>query len=344
MQIFKFQREFIKQLVDKQYELQPEFKKYGPEGYQKSLQDASYNLSFLEEAATLESPQLIIDYCQWTGYLFQKLGLPSTTLVQFWTLTLKLSPQILSEKTFQEIKPYLETAIRSSQTPVKETPSFINKENPQAELLEKYLDLIIRQKRQEASRFIISRVEDGLPLRELYLYVFQPFQYEIGRLWHSNQITVAQEHYATASTQLIMSQLYPYVFTDKGKKYNALCSCIQGELHELGIRMIADFLEVEGWNTLYLGANMPNRDILALMQKNPPDLFAVSCTMTFHLDRLIQLLEEVRNKSKIAHPPLILVGGYPFNIDSGLWKKVYADGSASNFEATLDFLHKRGFT
>ena len=63
---------------------------------------------------------------------------------------------------------------------------------------------------------------------------------------------MAQEHYCTAATQLIMSQLYPYIFTT-GKNGRVLVgTCVSGDLHEIGVRMVSDFFEMEGWDTFYL--------------------------------------------------------------------------------------------
>jgi hypothetical protein len=36
-----------------------------------------------------------------------------------------------------------------------------------------------------------------------------------------------------------------------------VAACVSGELHEIGVRMLCDLLEMEGWNTIYLGANVP---------------------------------------------------------------------------------------
>ena len=52
-----------------------------------------------------------------------------------------------------------------------------------------------------------------MSIRDVYLLVFQPCQREVGRLWEAGRITVAQEHYCTAATQVIMSQLAPRLVT-----------------------------------------------------------------------------------------------------------------------------------
>ena len=99
-------------------------------------------------------------------------------------------------------------------------------------------------------------------MRDVYLHVFQRSQYEIGRLWQSNQISVAQEHLCTAATQLIMSQLYPFIFGTERRNRRVVAACVGGDLHEIGIRMVADFFEMDGWDTFYLGANVPITDIV----------------------------------------------------------------------------------
>ena len=65
---------------------------------------------------------------------------------------------------------------------------------------------------------------------------------EVGRLWQMNRLSVAQEHYVTAATQLIMSQLYPLVFRTARRDRRIVAACVGGELHELGVRMVADRL------------------------------------------------------------------------------------------------------
>ena len=100
----------------------------------------------------------------------------------------------------------------------------------------------------------METIEAGTPLKDIYLNVFQETQKETGRLWQLSKITVAQEHFITAATQLIMAQLYTYLFTSEKKNKTIIVSCVQGELHEIGARMVADLFEMDGWNSYYFGA------------------------------------------------------------------------------------------
>jgi len=191
-----------------------------------------------------------------------------------------------------------------------------------------FLGLLLKGDRHQATRLILDAVENGLPVREAYLEIFQPGLHEVGRLWQTNQISVAQEHYCTAATQLIMSQLYPKIFTTERNGRLLVATCVGGELHEIGIRMVADFFEMEGWDTMYLGADTPTDSLIETVQARNPDVLAISAAMTFNIAAVTELVRRVRDAS--PGKPKILVGGRPFNMSKELWKRTAADGYAGD--------------
>ena len=96
--------------------------------------------------------------------------------------------------------------------------------------------------------------------------------------------------------------------------------------------MVADFFEMDGWDTHYLGANMPPTSVVATARDWQADVLAISATMTFHISAVVDLIE--KSRAVIPHVKL-LVGGYPFNLDPDLWRRVGADGSAHDAEAAV---------
>ena len=173
-----------------------------------------------------------------------------------------------------------------------------------------------------------------MSIKDVYMYVFQRTQWEIGRLWQTNKLTVAEEHIFTAATQLIMSQLYPYLFGETDFKGKVIAACVGRELHEVGLRMVADFLEMDGWNTIYVGANTPTRTLLETISKEHPDIIALSITIIPHLKNLRDVIKHIRDNRNFNHIKII-VGGYPFIQENRLWKQVNADGSAINAEEAV---------
>ena len=183
------------------------------------------------------------------------------------------------------LRPYVAAGLRALASAQPEPACFLDSGEPLAELTRQYMDMLLKGNRQAASRLILDAVEAGANIRDIYLHVFQQSQYEIGRLWQTNQISVAQEHLFTAGTQLIMSQLYSHVFASKKNGRTLVAACVGGDLHEIGCRMVADFFEMEGWDTFYFGANTPTPSIIEAVQEHRAELLAVSATMTFSCAR-----------------------------------------------------------
>jgi len=195
-----------------------------------------------------------------------------------------------------------------------------------------YLTLVLAGERAQAVAFINDLVGQGSSVEDAYLEVLEPVQHEVGRLWQTNVLSVAQEHLATAVGQLTVAQLYPHVMRAPRGAPKLLATCVAGELHELGARMVADFFEMDGWNTTYLGANTPKAGLLQLMLHNVPDVLALSVTNSFQVAEVASIIDAVR-----AEPTLrsvkILVGGRPFRISADLSARVGADAFATDARA-----------
>jgi MerR family transcriptional regulator, light-induced transcriptional regulator len=183
--------------------------------------------------------------------------------------------------------------------------------------------------RRRALRVAQAALDDGIDIRDLYLDVFQPAMHEVGRLWESNQFTVAQEHLATAITQSVMAQIYARIFTSPTQGRKVIATCIGGELHELGIRMVADFFEIEGYDVYYLGANMPVPDVVRMINDRRADILAISVTLGSHLPQARSLIQAVRASPQGGHVK-IMVGGQPFNRTPDAYQAIGADFTAKN--------------
>lgn len=321
-------------VVEIQYQLQPEvWKPFGHPGREKSVRDAGYHLSFLAEAVEAGDPQLFSEYLAWVKVLFAGLNFPDHVL----TTTLACTRQVLSEDLpAAEREAALgildASLVRLQQAPAT-LPSFIQGEQPIDLLAQQYLDTLLRADRRTASDLVLHAVREGYSVREIYTGVFQRSQREIGRLWQTNQISVAQEHFCTAATQMIMSQLYPYIFSGERKDRGVVVACVGGELHEIGARMVADFFEMDGWNSYFLGANTPPNSVIQTVAERRAEVLAISATMTFNVNKVVEIIRLLRDNPAVE--ARVMVGGYPFNLSPGLWQSVGADGYAPDAESAL---------
>lgn len=324
--VLKQRRDAIAERVTHLYfEARPHLEQRWKGARQKCTEDNRRHIEYLAEALSFARPALFTEYAAWVATLLARLNIPGEALALNLTMLRTALASELEGAGGALAAEYLDQASESLDRPVPVPPSHIQGTGPLDVMARDYLAALLRGDRHAAGQMILDAAERGTSVKDIYLFVFQRVQYEIGRLWHVNQISVAQEHYCTACTQSIMSQLYPRIFSAERNGRRLVSTCVGGDLHEIGVRMVTDCFEMEGWDTFYLGANNPIPGVLQQVAEHKPEVLAISATMSFHVQAVADLIAAVR---AVGKPPRILVGGAPFNSLSELWKDVGADACA----------------
>lgn len=203
------------------------------------------------------------------------------------------------------------------------------------DLRDRFVELLLRGNYKECIHMARERVTVIGELAPFYLRVVQPALYRIGTLWECHQISVAQEHMSSAIVGRIMASLYELVLdTDKNGARAMVAACFN-EHHEVGARMVSDLLESAGWQTTYLGANVPADDMIEHMRLVKPKVVAISLAMPYNLLEARGLVERIR-ESDTLRPTKVMVGGLAFNCNPEMWKNMGADGYAPDAAKAVD--------
>ncbi|WP_333570742.1 cobalamin B12-binding domain-containing protein [Thermodesulfobacterium commune] len=191
------------------------------------------------------------------------------------------------------------------------------------------------EKALKFTKKIVKRPED---LQDFYLNIIQPALYDVGNLWEQGKISVAEEHLATSIVGRIIANLYLLFSKTQKSKLKAIVTATPNEFHELGCRMVADFLEMDGWDVLYLGANVPEEELINIVKKTKPKLLAISVTMPFNITKAQRIIESLKTLGD--HVPKIMVGGIAFNLMPDLYKKIGADFWAKDAKEAVEVARK----
>jgi len=179
--------------------------------------------------------------------------------------------------------------------------------------LERFLDGLLARDSAAARRAIEEALAAGVPVPDIYLGVLEPALREVGHRWALGAINVAEEHYATAVAQSILDGLGRRLPRPPKDGRLALVTGTPEELHALGPRVVADFLESDGWEVLLLGPGAPAADIAALVDSEQPDLVALSTATAGVLDGFAELLGEL---SELDPRPWVVAGGQFWTADT----------------------------
>ena len=323
-------------ITDRHFARHPEVLQRYPEvGRQRCLEDARFHLQYLAIALDSGTPEMFVDYIAWAKVMLATRNVPANDLDE----NLRVIAGTLGKTEYAGAIGIIDAALEQLPSMPDDVPSHLDPRAPLWSTATEYLAALLRGSRSGALQVVRSTLDAGTPIRGVYRHVFEPVQQEIGRLWQLNKISVAQEHYCTAATQHIMTQLYGDVFGGEKSGRRAVAMCVGGELHEIGLRIITDLLELEGWQTWYLGASVPPAAAVQLCADEKADLLLVSATLPPHLTAAAEVIQHFRGRAELAEAKVI-VGGRAFRTAPEVWRRIGADGYAANADDCLALIER----
>lgn len=133
--------------------------------------------------------------------------------------------------------------------------------------------------------------------------VLGPALVEIGELWASGDVSVAQEHLVSS---VVRASLLRLLADHRGNVRGvAVLACAPGERHEIGLLMLSVLLRAEGWQVAYLGPDTPAEDAVELARELAASAILFSATR----EEAAAALEEALPHSGVPEQVRVLVGG-----------------------------------
>lgn len=169
-----------------------------------------------------------------------------------------------------------------------------------------YLNALLDGDKKQCAHIVVSLIDEKVSLKEIYMSLFQRSMYRIGEMWEREKCSVANEHVATKITEGLIELVVSNYFPDGKNGRLALITCVDKEFHELGARMVAGFFEASGWDTIFVGSNISQDQIMQLIREKKPELIGISNSFYINIMRLVKLVEAIEEEFPRQE---ILVGG-----------------------------------
>jgi MerR family transcriptional regulator, light-induced transcriptional regulator len=199
-----------------------------------------------------------------------------------------------------------------------------------------YLTTLRNEGVEPARAGVRAALAQGVPVRELYLRVFAPALYEVGRLWERGELSVSEEHRVSEATLAIMAGLAPLPVDSDGQvtRARAMVFAVDGESHLIGPRIVADFLTMAGMEVRFLGGGLSLGLILEALRAWTPDLVALSVTLADHRNSAEELVRAIRAERALSRVK-IMIGGQAFHGRPHEGIRTGADGFARDAEEAV---------
>ncbi len=88
---------------------------------------------------------------------------------------------------------------------------------------------------------------------------------------------------------------------------------MEGELHTVGGRMVADFLMAQGWRVWYLNGLLPMEHLLEGVRVHLPDAIVLCISSVEREEALLRTVERLRRWRGEQPLPLLVAGGRYFS-------------------------------
>lgn len=272
---------------------------------------------------------VFVEQVAWARIAFEARGVPAVDLHRSLVV---LSQTLEHELPAEDRAPVLATlnaSIDLFANPSAEPLTALKTSNKHGELAARYLLAILEGDRQRASDLVLRAVHQGLPAIDVYEHILQPVQVELGRMWHLSELTVAEEHFATATSKLVMAQLLPLLPKKPRNGKVLLAASVEGNAHDMGVQMVADFFEMEGYRSIFLGPSVPAADMVTAVEHFSVDIVAISAALPTQLRAVEDTVQGMRHaESELVRKAKVIVGGPAFAHTGDLWREVGADALA----------------
>jgi MerR family transcriptional regulator, light-induced transcriptional regulator len=307
-----------------------------PKARLRCVEDNRFHLHYLAASVQAGNPQIFSDYCGWVKVVLGKRGIDAFHLkenLEHWKAALLASAP---ETAADVIIGYLDVALeRLPQYPDEPVPVVASERLKP--LLSQYIERILALDSAGAMELIESSATDANSIFDIYVHILQPAQREIGRLWQVNSISVAVEHYATATAQQILHRLSRMVPPRTRRNARMIGICGEGEHHCVGLEMVCSLCQLDGWDTYFVGANTPTASALELARQLQPDIIAISMTTLIALQSTCMLIAKLKES---LPETVIVAGGYAATLGPDMWKSFGADAYAGDAIAALSAMDR----
>ncbi len=289
--------------------------------------------NFMYNSFKLNDKKFVYSTITWVYRTYSNHGFSYDYFLVELSAWMEAVEETLADKKAEEINKVYSWMIDHHHEFIRESkiiePAELETENKFSALYKEFLKCLLQGKHKYCIITAQQEVETKEDMLLFFEEVIRPTMYKIGNLWEEGEISTAEEHLASSIVSRIISSLYSKFISLEHDKGKAVISAIANEYHEIGSRIVADSLEMAGWDVEHLGADTPTADLIDFINKESPFLIGLSAALPFNVDNLIKTIKIIKSRNDLKDIK-ILVGGKIFNDNPELWKKTGADDWAKN--------------
>lgn len=261
-------------------------------------------------------PALFVEQVSWAKIAFGARGVPAADLRTSLQCLREVLAEALPPSAVAPVAACVDNALGRWDELGAAEDSPLRAGCPRGRLAAAYVVALLEGDRRRACSLVLDAVRERvLSVREALLEVCLPAQCELGRMWHVAEINVAEEHFVSTTTVRLVSQLVACAEPAPPNGRTVVAACLEGDAHDIGLRVITDVLELEGWRVVFLGGDVPVADLAWAAAAFEADLVMLAASLPCHVPTLARAVAALDAGER--RPP-VLVGGRALQAEGSL--------------------------
>lgn len=193
-------------------------------------------------------------------------------------------------------------------------------------VLEYIFDGIIKGDQVAVRQNVQRAMDEGIEARVILNEALIAAMEKVGSLFECNEFYVPEMLVSARAMKAGLEILRPKLMSDDVEETGSvIVGTVQGDLHDIGKKLVAIMLEGAGFKVEDLGVDIPPEEFVTAIRDNEVDILAMSALLTTtmtHMETTIKAIEEAGVRDRVK----IIVGGAP--VTDEFAQKIGADGFA----------------
>lgn len=157
---------------------------------------------------------------------------------------------------------------------------------------------------------------------------------EVGRRFKMDEYFLPEVMMSAKCMQVALGLLKPLIIAEKTEEIGTvIVGTVQGDLHDIGKKIVAMMMEAAGFTVVDLGVSVPPEDFIAAIRKHKPQIVGFSALLTTTMNMQWETLKLIKAEG-LREDVKVFVGGAP--ISQAWCDKIGADAYASDALIAVD--------
>jgi len=203
--------------------------------------------------------------------------------------------------------------------------------------LKRLVDVVVKGDVAAARSLAERLLKAGIPPHRIIEDGLLPGLTIVGDKYECGEFFLPELFSAGAVAKELVAFMAPYVKPGEAKeKGTVVIGTVYGDVHDVGMNLVAATLQGAGYQVINLGNNVPVESFIDAIKRNHGDILAMSALITTTMAYMRTVIDALGH-SGLREQVKVIVGGAP--LDDTYAKEIGADAYATD---ALDGLRKVG--